>query len=140
MSTNTMLQFDYCRIQYIVLLKSLKVLAAVTVLSMPFTLNVMEADARSCTNASYYGQRFNGRRTASGEVFNMNAMTTAHKTLPFGTRLRVTDPNTGKSVVVRVNDRGPFVSGRGLDLSRAAFSRLFGGTSKGVGRVCYTKI
>lgn len=122
------------------MLKTLKVLAAITALTLPMAINVTEADARSCTNASYYGQRFHGRRTASGEVFNMNAMTTAHKTLPFGTRLRVTDPNTGKSIVVRVNDRGPFVGGRGLDLSKAAFSKLFGGTSKGVGKVCYTRI
>lgn len=122
------------------MLKTLKVLAAITALTLPMAINVTEADARSCTNASYYGQRFHGRRTASGEVFNMNAMTTAHKTLPFGTRLRVTDPNTGRSIVVRVNDRGPFVGGRGLDLSKAAFSKLFGGTSKGVGKVCYTRI
>jgi len=70
--------------------------------------------------ASWYGPGFHGKRTASGEVFDQDAMTCAHKTLPFGTRLRVTNPANGKSVVVVVNDRGPFVAGREIDLSRGA--------------------
>lgn len=70
--------------------------------------------------ASWYGPGFNGRRSASGEVFNQNAMTAAHRSLPFGTQVRVTNPNTGQSVVVRINDRGPFSGGRVIDLSRAA--------------------
>lgn len=74
--------------------------------------------------ASYYGHRFHGRPTANGERFDMNAMTAAHKTLPFGTRVRVTNPSTGKSVVVRINDRGPFTRGREIDLSRAAAIEL----------------
>ncbi|MEO0462188.1 MAG: septal ring lytic transglycosylase RlpA family protein [Pseudomonadota bacterium] len=74
--------------------------------------------------ASYYGKRFHGRRTANGERFNMNAMTAAHKTLPFGTRVRVTNPRNGRSIVVRINDRGPFVRGRTIDLSRAAATKL----------------
>ena len=74
--------------------------------------------------ASYYGARFNGRRTASGERFDMTAMTAAHKTLPFGTRVRVTNPRTGKSVVVRINDRGPYAHGREIDVSRAAATQL----------------
>ena len=69
---------------------------------------------------TWYGPGFNGRRTASGEVFDMDGMTAAHKTFPFGTRLRVTNPKNGKSVVVVVNDRGPFVAGRDLDLSKGA--------------------
>ena len=85
--------------------------------------------------ASYYGRRFHGRRTANGERFDMNAMTAAHRTLPFGTRLRVTDLSTGKSVVVRSNDRGPFGSrGRILDLSQGAARRL-GIVSRGHARV-----
>ncbi|MGB3753026.1 MAG: septal ring lytic transglycosylase RlpA family protein [Parerythrobacter sp.] len=84
--------------------------------------------------ASYYGKRFHGRRTANGERFNMNAMTAAHKTLPFGTKLRVTNPRNGESVVVRVNDRGPFTPGRTLDLSRAAASEI-GLVRRGHGRV-----
>src|SRR5689334_8314435 len=67
--------------------------------------------------ASYY---FEAQPTASGERFNPNELTAAHKTLPFGTRVRVTNRHNGKSVVVRINDRGPFVKGRVIDLSRAA--------------------
>jgi rare lipoprotein A len=69
---------------------------------------------------SWYGGRFHGRRTASGEKFDMHDLTAAHKTLPFGTRVRVRDLQTGKEVVVRINDRGPHVRGRIIDLSRAA--------------------
>lgn len=74
--------------------------------------------------ASYYGRKFHGRRTANGERFDMNAMTAAHKTLPFGTRVRVTNPRNGRSVTVRINDRGPFIRGRTIDLSRAAAEEL----------------
>ena len=74
--------------------------------------------------ASYYGKRFHGRRTANGESFNMNSMTAAHKTLPFGTKVKVTNRSNGKSVVVRINDRGPYVGGRVIDLSRAAAARI----------------
>jgi len=74
--------------------------------------------------ASYYADRFHGRTTASGETFDMHAMTAAHRTLEFGTRVRVTRLSTGKSVVVRINDRGPFVEGRIIDLSRAAAQKL----------------
>ena len=67
--------------------------------------------------ATYYHNKFNGRKTASGEVFNNNKLTAAHRTYPFGTILRVTNPINGKSVVVKVNDRGPFAKGKDLDLS-----------------------
>jgi rare lipoprotein A len=74
--------------------------------------------------ASWYGREYHGRHTANGERFNMRAMTAAHQSLPFGTRLRVTDLKTGRSVVVRINDRGPFRKGRILDLSYGAARRL----------------
>lgn len=70
--------------------------------------------------ASWYGRPFDGRSTASGETYNMHAMTAAHRTLPFGTLVRVHDLENGDSVVVRINDRGPFVEGRIIDLSYAA--------------------
>ena len=70
--------------------------------------------------ATYYGQEFAGRRTASGEKFNPSAMTAAHRTLPFGTRVRVTNSRNGRSIIVRINDRGPFVKGRAIDLSSGA--------------------
>jgi rare lipoprotein A len=81
--------------------------------------------------ASFYGNE-SGHRTASGQRFNQEAMTAAHRSLPFGTRLRVT--HGGRSVVVTVNDRGPFVRGRVLDLSTGA-ARAIGLTGAGVGRV-----
>lgn len=74
--------------------------------------------------ASYYAARFHGRRTASGETFDNGALTAAHRTLPFGTLVRVTNPRTGASVIVRINDRGPFARGRTIDLSRAAAERV----------------
>ena len=70
--------------------------------------------------ASYYADQFHGRRTANGETFDMHAMTAAHRSLPFGTRVRVTNLDNGRSVVVRINDRGPFVEGRIIDLSYGA--------------------
>ena len=74
--------------------------------------------------ASYYAMKFQSRETASGERFNNYAMTAAHKTLPFGTRVVVTNIKNGKTVTVRINDRGPFVKGRIIDLSRAAFAKI----------------
>lgn len=74
--------------------------------------------------ASWYGGKFHGRKTASGERFNKKALTAAHKKLPFGTFLEVTNLRNNKKVVVRINDRGPFVRGRVLDLSKEAAKRL----------------
>lgn len=70
--------------------------------------------------ASWYGRRFQGRPTASGERFNQHEMTAAHRSLPFGSRVRVINLNNGQSTVVRINDRGPYARGRIIDLSRAA--------------------
>ncbi len=84
--------------------------------------------------ASYYSIKFNGRKTASGEILNVYALTAAHRTLPFGTKVKVTSLDTGKSVIVKINDRGPYVKGRVIDLSREAAKRL-GILKKGVGRV-----
>ncbi|WP_033074303.1 septal ring lytic transglycosylase RlpA family protein [Sphingopyxis sp. MWB1] len=70
--------------------------------------------------ASYYGRELAGNRTASGERFDPNALTAAHRTLPFGSRVRVTNMDNGQSVVVRINDRGPFAHGRVIDVSHAA--------------------
>jgi rare lipoprotein A len=70
--------------------------------------------------ASWYGPGFHGRRTASGETFNSGALTAAHRYLPFGTKVRVTNVRNGRSVVVRINDRGPFTGGRVIDLSKGA--------------------
>ena len=88
-----------------------------------FTLTLMIFATPAHANlvaASWYGNELRGNRTASGEMFNPNGLTAAHKTLPFGTCLVVGNPRTGKSVAVRVNDRGPFTKGRALDLSAGA--------------------
>ncbi len=74
--------------------------------------------------ASYYANEFVGQRTASGEVFTLNELTCAHRTLPFGTMLKVKNLDNGSEVVVRVNDRGPFIPGRIIDLSYAAAKKL----------------
>ncbi len=84
--------------------------------------------------ASWYGPGFHGRRTASGERFNSSDMTAAHRSLPFGTRLRVVNESNGRSVVVRVNDRGPFAHRRVIDLARGPAQAL-GLTSSGTGYV-----
>ena len=70
--------------------------------------------------ASYYADEFNGRKTSNGEIYDMNAFTAAHQTLPFNTRVNVTNLESGKSIVVRINDRGPFKDNRIIDLSLAA--------------------
>jgi rare lipoprotein A len=74
--------------------------------------------------ASWYGPRFHGKLTASGEVFNQERLTAAHRTLPWGSRVKVTNLTNGKSVEVRINDRGPFAQGRIIDVSRAAARAL----------------
>lgn len=84
--------------------------------------------------ASWYGAELRGKRTASGEAFDPDGFTCAHRELPFGTVLRVRNPRTGATAIVTVNDRGPFVAGRDLDLSRAAARRL-GMVSAGVAEV-----
>jgi rare lipoprotein A (peptidoglycan hydrolase) len=75
-------------------------------------------------SASWYGSKFHGRKTASGERYNMNKMTAAHRYLPLGSKVRVTNIDTGKSIVVKVNDRGPYHGDRILDLSKAAARSL----------------
>jgi rare lipoprotein A len=75
-------------------------------------------------HASYYHDKFNGRKTASGEIFDNNLYTAAHKLLKFGTKIRVTNTVNDSSVIVTINDRGPFVKGRELDLSKKAFMEI----------------
>ena len=86
------------------------------------------------SKASYYGKKFHGRKTASGEIFDMNKSTAAHKKLKFGTIVKVTSIATNKSVLVRINDRGPYIKDRSLDLSKAAFFKItpkrYGGSIK----------
>ncbi|MXO74182.1 septal ring lytic transglycosylase RlpA family protein [Altererythrobacter aerius] len=106
----------------------------VTAIEAPVEEAEPEAEVLGSGVASYYADKFNGRRTASGEAFSNSALTAAHRTLPFGTKLRVTNPANGKSVVVRINDRGPFHGNRVLDLSKTAAVTL-GLVQRGSGRV-----
>ena len=92
----------------------------------PFELSFIEEG-----EASWYGQGFHGKKTASGERFDTNEMTAAHKTLPFGKLIKVTNLSNDEFVIVRINDRGPFVRGRIIDLSQAAKNAIkMGGTTK----------
>lgn len=105
-----------------------------------FTPQKAEA-ATGCSMVSHYGigDGYHGQTTANGERYDAYGLSTAHRSLPFGTRLRVTNQSNGRSVIVRVNDRGPFVGGRNLDLSYGAFSRI-ASPSQGVANVCYTRV
>lgn len=87
-----------------------------------FTGNTL--DAKKTSYASYYHDKFNGRKTASGEIFSNSKFTAANRTLPFGTNIRVTNLNNGKQVIVKINDRGPFHASRALDISKAAFDEI----------------
>jgi len=89
--------------------------------------------------ASWYGYPYHGNKTASGETYNMYDMTAAHRTLPFGSKVRVCSKSSKKCVNVRINDRGPFVHGRDIDLSRAA-AEAIGLRSMGVGQVTIQRI
>ena len=89
-----------------------------------YELKAPARDSDQQGQASWYGEQFHGKRTANGERFDLNEMTAAHKTLPFGTKVCVRSAVTGKSVVVRINDRGPFAPGRVIDLSKAAAQEL----------------
>ncbi|WP_408322197.1 septal ring lytic transglycosylase RlpA family protein [Paraburkholderia nemoris] len=86
--------------------------------------NSSVSDFHQIGRASWYGRGFHGRRTANGERFDMHALTAAHRTLPLGSYVRVTNPATSRSVVVRINDRGPYARGRIIDLSMAAAAAL----------------
>lgn len=93
-------------------------------------LNMLLID-RGSMKASWYGPGFHGKKTASGEVYDQMALTAAHKSLRFGTLLKVTNPENGKYIIIRINDRGPYIKGRELDLSKHAASEL-GMIEKGV--------
>lgn len=99
----------------------------------PMTTTISGAKKNLMT-ASWYGKKFQGRLTASGERFDLNQLTAAHKTLPLGSFVRLTAPSTGQSVVVRINDRGPWLKGRDFDLSEAAAAKL-GIHEKGIAKV-----
>ncbi|WP_310378791.1 septal ring lytic transglycosylase RlpA family protein [Flavobacterium sp.] len=87
---------------------------------------------KKAAHASYYADKFHGKKTASGKKFDMNKYTAAHKKLPFGTKVKVTNEANGKSVIVEVTDRGPFVKSREIDLSKKAFMEITKNTKSGM--------
>ncbi|KAA0699224.1 septal ring lytic transglycosylase RlpA family protein [Neorhizobium sp. P12A] len=106
----------------------------ISAIAAAFAFHPMAASAATgCGGASWYSL---GSRTASGERMSSSTLTAAHRSLAFGTRLKVTNRHNGRSVVVRVNDRGPFIRGRVLDLSRAAAQNI-GMVASGTASVCY---
>ena len=103
---------------------TIAVLLAAGMIGCATTLPLAAQSRREVGVASYYARGHDGRRTANGERFDMNEMTAAHRTLPFGTRVRVTNLGNGRDVVVRINDRGPWKKGRVIDVSYAAARKL----------------
>ncbi|WP_152220638.1 septal ring lytic transglycosylase RlpA family protein [Pseudomonas sp. SCB32] len=108
----------------LLLLAGLALLAGCSTSSYNSDSEVSGRGYRAEGTASYYGKAHHGKRTASGERFNQNTLTAAHRTLAFGTRVKVTNLENGRSVVVRINDRGPFGRGRIIDVSKAAAEQL----------------
>lgn len=106
---------------------------AATLVALSVCLPLTAHAASSCGGASWYALH---SKTASGERMNPSQLTAAHKSLRFGTKVKVTNARNGKSVVVRINDRGPYIRGRVLDLSKAAAQNI-GMISSGHGKVCY---
>ena len=111
------------------------VVIAALVVALSSTTGAFAGD--QCGGASWYS--LPGNRTANGDRMNPNAMTAAHKTLPFGSVVRVVDQKSGKSIQVTINDRGPFVRGRIIDLSKAAATKL-GIRNAGTGKVCIERV
>lgn len=99
------------------------------------------AQLLSCSSASHYGigDGYHGQRTASGERFNAYGISAAHRTLPFGTKVKVVNKSNGKVVITRINDRGPYAHDRDIDLSYGAFARI-ASPSQGVARVCMYRV
>lgn len=119
------------------LLKTISILAFGLVGLAPLSA---EAASR-CSLASHYGvgDGYHGQITANGERYDAYGLSAAHRSLPFGTRLRVTNQTNGRSVIVKINDRGPYVYDRSLDLSYGAFSKI-ASPGQGVASVCYSRV
>ena len=121
------------------MIKLIQLLFAILLAILILPVQAQASQVFQSGKASYYGKAHHGKRTASGVRFNMHGLTAAHRTLPFGTKLRVTSKDTGKSVIVTVNDRGPYHGNRILDLSQEA-ARQLGMIKRGVGQVTIERI
>lgn len=107
-------------------------ISSLLLLSCSSKKNVSTKVYKKKAKVSYYADKFNGRKTASGEKFSNRKLTTAHRTLTFGTQLKVTNIANNKSVIVKVNDRGPFIRSRELDLSKEAFMQITDNKNHGI--------
>lgn len=113
--------------------------ADITVKTPTADLSLIQYEDLGTMKASWYGPGFHGRKTANGERYDQMAYTVAHKSMKFGTLLKITNPKNGRNIVVRVNDRGPYIEGRELDLSKAAAHEL-GLIKRGIARLKVEKI
>ena len=116
--------------------RTLLLVMMTTVVFLSYSFNTAKLDEIKTSYASFYHAKFNGRKTANGENFDSAKLTAAHKTLPFNALVKVTNLKSNESVIVRINDRGPYVNSRSLDLSLAAFNSI-GHHSTGVMAVKY---
>jgi peptidoglycan lytic transglycosylase len=112
----------------------MKVCLLTVVIGLGIGIALLDAAEATTGLCSFYSTKLNGRRTASGEKFDSNALTAAHRTYPMGTKLKLTNPDNNKSVVVKVNDRGPYVKDREISVTRRA-ARDLGLIKQGVGKV-----
>ena len=112
-------------------IKKIKAVVEETIEDTTLVINGKYKLYKKKAHASYYADRFHGKRTASGKRYNRNKLTAAHKKLPLGTLVRVTNESTGKSVIVEITDRGPFARGREIDLSKRAFVLISGSHNSG---------
>ncbi|WP_395060998.1 septal ring lytic transglycosylase RlpA family protein [Flavobacterium sp.] len=117
-------------------IKKLKIASDPVLIDSIITFKGKFKSFKKTAHASYYADKFHGRRTASGKKYDKTKLTAAHKSLPFGTIVRVTNESNGKSVIVEITDRGPFVRGREIDLSRKAFYTI--ASSSGAGYIKVT--
>lgn len=115
------------------------VLFVVAILMAAWYVVPVRSHEAQCGTASWYGPGFHGRTTASGERYDMYAMTAAHPSIAFGTKVKVINTKNGKSATVRITDRGPYYGGRIIDLSKAAAQKL-GIIQAGTGKVCLTRL
>lgn len=129
-------EFNNARNSGLTFKKHIALAAASAVLLSSFVASKDASASQGCGGASWYALT---SRTASGERMNASLLTAAHRSMKFGTKLKVTNRNNGKSVIVRVNDRGPFIKGRVLDLSKAAAHRI-GMVNSGTAHVCFQTV
>ena len=142
MPTWTLPLRDHRHLADILFSSMIKLFSSLCLVASVFAPGAVEAvNSRACGQASHYGvgDGYHGRQAADGSRFNAYGLTTAHPSLPFGSSIEVTNQRNGKSVVVKVTDRGPFIAGRVLDLSYGAFSRI-SSPGSGVATVCYLRV